>query len=60
MVAAQAAQTAASLATIIAKQNQQADQTLVALLQQAAEAGAEALAKSDTAPGTGETVDISA
>lgn len=59
MAGAQAAQTAASMATIIARQNQQADAALVAMLQQAVEAGGEAM-KSATAPGTGQTVDVSA
>jgi len=60
LAASQAAQTAATLSASIVKQNHQADQNLVALLQNAVEAGQEAIAGSDTAAGVGETVDVKA
>jgi hypothetical protein len=60
LATAQAAQTAGSLSTAIIKQNHQADLSLIAMLQQAVDAGSQAVAKSDTAPGTGTQVDVSA
>jgi len=54
---AQAAQTHAALSTAITKQNHEADAALVSVIEQAVEAGKQAV--SATAPGTGGTVDIS-
>ncbi len=53
---AQTAQTRAALATEVIKQNHQAEEGLVALIEQAVEAGKQA-AGSATAPGTGVVVD---
>jgi hypothetical protein len=55
----QAAQTQAALATTVIKQNHQAEAGLVALIEQAVEAGKQA-AGSPTAPGTGNVVDVKA
>ena len=54
---AQAAQTQAALSTIIAKQNAQAQAGLLAVIEQAVEAGKQAAASS-TAPGTGADADV--
>lgn len=55
LAAAQAGQTQAALAAVIAKQNHDAQAGLVALIEQAAEAAKQA---SPTAPGTGTAVDL--
>ena len=55
----QAAQTQASIATAITKQNHEAEQGLVALIEQAVETGKQA-AGSPTAAGTGNVVDVKA
>lgn len=55
LAASSAAQTQASLATIMVKQNHEAQAGLIAVIEQAVEA-----AKSQTAPGVGEVVDVSA
>lgn len=55
----QVAQTQASIATAITKQNHEAEQGLVALIEQAVEAGKQA-AGSPTAHGTGKVVDVKA
>lgn len=55
---AQAAQTHAAISTAITKQNHEAEAALVSVIEQAVEAGKQA--GSDTAPGTGGSVDITA
>ncbi len=55
----QTAQTRAVLATEVIKQNHEAEQGLVAVIEQAVEAGRQA-AGSHTAPGTGKVVDVKA
>jgi len=58
LAGAQAAQTQASIAAHIVKQNQQATEGLIAVIKQAAEAGKEAAASPP--PGTGAVVDVKA